>query len=241
MTEKPTVLAGGGPPSSLPTPPARRETAILAVAFLAGTVLMAMEIVGGRLIAARFGSHVFVWGGLIGVFMGALSLGYFLGGRVADRSPRFLTLGSIMILAGLAILTVPVLGGPVCALVAGLFFTGNAELANRWNPTFAIVLIFTVPSLLLGSVSPFAVRLLARDIATMGRVAARVYAFNAMGSIAGTLVTAFILMGFLGNTAILVFSGIVFSASGGALILWTRSGEAQPLGDQSLAQPKAAS
>jgi MFS family permease len=204
------------PPEKAPLE--RRVLAILAVAFLAGAVLMTLEIVGGRIVAARFGSHVFVWGGLIGIFMGALSLGYFFGGRLADRFPNVVAMGVMLLLAGGTLLVLPLVSGPVCILVGDLFFPNNIEMANRWNPTVAIIILFTAPSLLLGSVSPFTVRLLARDIRTLGRVAARVYALNALGSIAGTLLTAFFLMGVMGNAMILVSAGVLLLLLGGGAI-----------------------
>ncbi|MHC4600074.1 MAG: fused MFS/spermidine synthase [Planctomycetota bacterium] len=195
------------PASETATGPAPRQNLILTVAFLAGAGLMTLEIVGGRVVAAHFGSHVFVWGGLIGIFMGALSAGYFFGGRLADRYPHVSVLGAGLLFAGGLVLLVPAVADPVCRIVGNALFQGNDELANRWNPALAIVLIFTGPALFLGSISPFTIRLLARDVATMGRVTARVYALNALGSIAGTLVTAFFLMGVMGNTTILILTG----------------------------------
>lgn len=212
----PETPAGAGP-ATPPDAVRRRDLAVLSAAFLAGAVLMAMEIVGGRIVAAHFGSHVFVWGGLIGIFMGALSLGYYVGGRTADRHPDIGFLAGVMVLAGCAVLLVPLVADPLCRFVGGVLFTGNMELANRWNPTVAVILVFAVPSVLLGSISPFAVRLLARDIETMGRVTARVYAFNALGSIIGTLVTAFFLMSYMGNRMILISLAVLFAGAGAAL------------------------
>jgi len=219
-TEAPAV----SPAESAPTPadpdlPGGTGLAVLAISFLAGAVLMTMEIVGGRIVASHFGSHVFVWGGLIGIFMGSLSLGYFLGGRVADRFPDVRVMGLVMALAGGGILLVPVVANPICRLVGSALFTGNVEMANRWNPTVAILLIFTLPSVLLGAISPFTVRLLAREIEKMGRITARVYASNAIGSIFGTVLTAFFLMSVMGNTAILVVSAILFLATGLAVAI----------------------
>ncbi len=182
---------------------------VLAVAFLAGASLMALEIVGGRIVAARFGSHVFVWGGLIGIFMGALSVGYFLGGRLSDRFPSFQAMGGVLLVAGAGVLAVSLVCDPLCEWMGNRFFAHNARLANRWNPTLAILLIFSGPALCLGSVAPFTVRLLAKELGTMGRVTGRVYALNALGSIFGTLVTAFFLMGVMGNRSILLSLGVL--------------------------------
>lgn len=204
-------------PDTLEALPPPSVFLVLAVAFCAGAALMAVEIVGGRIVAAHFGSHIFVWGGLIGIFMGALSLGYFLGGRLADRIPRFAAMGAVLFLAGIFVLFVPLIADAVCRAVGDLLFPSNAVLANRWNPTVAIILIFGAPAVLLGAASPFTVRLLAREIGTMGRVTARVYALNAMGSIVGTVATAFFLMSVLGNTAILLVVAVLLLLFGAFL------------------------
>ena len=75
---------------------------LLVVVFVCGGVLMAFEMVGSRILAPTFGSTVFVWGSLIGVFLGALSVGYLVGGRLADKWPSFFVLGAIIAAAGLS-------------------------------------------------------------------------------------------------------------------------------------------
>ena len=192
----------------------RRALLALSMAFLSGGALMTLEIVGGRIIAAKFGSHVFVWGGVIGIFMGSLSLGYYLGGRFADKLPRLLPMGALSVLAGVGVALVPLVAGTLCGFISATFFTSSPELSNRWNPLFSIILIFGAPSILLGSITPFTIRLSVKDLSTMGKVAARAYAINALGSIAGTIVTAFILMSYIGNTSILISTGITLIVTG---------------------------
>ncbi|MHC4779728.1 MAG: fused MFS/spermidine synthase [Planctomycetota bacterium] len=202
-----------GEPEDSPSPD-WSEFLVLCVAFIAGGGLMSLEIVGGRIVAAHFGSHVFVWGGLIGIFMGALSVGYFFGGRVADKYPRMSLLGGGLLLAGGLVLVVPWIADPVCRIVGNTLFRSSEDLAIRWNPVVAIVFVFTGPAVFLGSITPFTIRLLARDVATMGRITARVYAINALGSIAGTLITAFFLMSVMGNRAILYAVGALLCLVG---------------------------
>lgn len=191
--------------------------ASLAMAFLAGSVLMSLEIVGGRMVAARFGSHVFVWGAVIGIFMGSLSLGYYLGGRASDRFPRLSGMGGLTILSGIAVILVPFIIIPVCGLVRLTVFPNNLELAGRFGPLVAITLVFTFPSVLLGAITPYTIRLLADDAQKMGRLAGRIYALNALGSILGTLLTAFFFMGIWRNSTILIFSGVLLIVVGATL------------------------
>ncbi|HPD17254.1 MAG TPA: fused MFS/spermidine synthase [Planctomycetota bacterium] len=155
------------------------------VVFVCGAVLMAFEMVGSRILAPTFGSTIFVWGSLIGVFLAALSLGYYVGGGLADRWPKFSLLGAIIAAAGLLVLVVPLIAPPCNHWIDRMSPGGRA------NPLLASMLLFFVPSVLLGMVSPYAVRLQAQSVATTGSVAGRLYALSTLGSIAGTLAATF--------------------------------------------------
>jgi len=85
-----------------------------AVAFLCGACLMGLEMAGVRLLEPHFGSTIYVWGSIIGIFMGALSIGYWLGGRVADSSPKITVLGGLILVAAVFCFVVPWLANPVC-------------------------------------------------------------------------------------------------------------------------------
>lgn len=170
--------------------------ALLLVVFVCGAVLMAFEIVGSRILAPTFGSTVFVWGSLIGVFLGALSLGYALGGRLADRVPRLFVLGAIIAAAGLIVIFVPLYAPACCQWI------DRSGPGHRWNPLAASVGLFFLPSVLMGMVSPFAVRLQARTVATVGNVAGRLYSLSTLGSIAGTLLGTFWLVPSFGTSNI---------------------------------------
>ena len=177
---EPEPAAAAGPPAG------RGETwALYVVVFVCGAVLMAFEMVGSRILAPTFGSTVFVWGSLIGVFLAALSLGYLVGGRLADRVPKFWLLGAIIAAAGLLILVVPLFAPYSCRWI------DRSSPGHRLNPLFASMLLFFVPSMLLGMVSPFSVRLQAQSVATMGNVAGRLYSLSTLGSIVGTMAATF--------------------------------------------------
>jgi len=190
--------------ASVPAQGARwSETySLLIVVFVCGAALMAFEMVGSRVLSPVFGTTIFVWGSLIGVFLGALSLGYFVGGRLADRFPRFLVLGTIIAVAGLIILIVPLFAAACCRWV------DRFRPGHRINPLLASMLLFFVPSVLLGMVSPFSVRLQARTVATVGNVAGRLYALSTLGSIVGTILATFWLVPSYGTINIVKGLGI---------------------------------
>jgi spermidine synthase len=183
------------------------------VVFGSGAVLMGLEIVGSRVIAPFFGSSVFVWGGLISIFLAALSLGYYLGGTMADRWPSATLLASLLALAGATILLLPVVARPV------LLRFDAWDLGPRLNPLLASVTLFALPSILMGTTSPFAIKLVARDLATVGTSAGVLYALSTAGSIAGTIGTAFFLVPTLGVRAILYLLGLTLVALAGLLLV----------------------
>ncbi|MFI5120101.1 MAG: fused MFS/spermidine synthase [Thermoanaerobaculia bacterium] len=159
-----------------------------AAVFLAGAALMGLEIVGSRVLAPVFGTSLFVWGALITTFLAALALGYAFGGRLADRRPDPAILASLLACSG--ILLVLVFASPQVLLAA----LGRAAIPERFRPLVAAAILFGPPSVLMGMVTPFAVRLAAKEIATVGSASGRLSALSTSGSILGTFATAFFLI-----------------------------------------------
>ena len=161
------------------------------VVATSGGVLMALEILSSRVLAPYYGNSVYVWGSIISVFLAALSLGYLWGGRLADRRPAMASLGRMVALAA-AFEAVLLLGGsPLTASLAG--FTGGTPAGTL----LAASLLFGPASTLLATVSPWAVRLAARDLGHLGGTAGRLFALSTLGSLAGTLTCTFVLIPFL--------------------------------------------
>lgn len=175
---------------------------LLVIVFGSGAVLMALEIVGSRVVAPQFGSSIFVWGSLISVFLGGLSVGYYVGGRLADRWPSYRLLASLFLPPAAWILALPVAAGSIGDAVLA------ADLGAAWGALVATTVLFLFPSAWLGLISPFAIRLAARSVATVGNTAGLLYAVSTAGSIAGTLGTAFFLIPAVGTRAILYGLGV---------------------------------
>jgi len=182
--------------------------ALMLTAFLSGAILMALELVGSRLLAPYFGGSIFVWGSLIGVFLAALSTGYYLGGRLVDRWPSARLLAALLLAAGLYVLLLPHYGEALCDRIA------LRDYGARAGPLIACALLFFLPGALMGVTSPFVVRLSAHAVEVVGRTAGAVYAASTIGSIAGTLGTAFYLIPAVGTrTALyLVAGGLVLTS-----------------------------
>ena len=166
-----------------------REIALLKiVVVVSGAVLMALEILGSRVLAPRYGSSVYVWGSLISTFLVALSVGYALGGRFADRRPSLAALSFVLSLA--AVLMLPSVVWPEQILD----WISKFEWDVRWSALSAAIVLFLPASLAIGMVTPFAVRIAIRRMEAAGTVSGGYAALSTAGSIAGTLAATFLLI-----------------------------------------------
>ncbi|MBE3597967.1 MAG: fused MFS/spermidine synthase [Limnochordaceae bacterium] len=194
------------------------------VVFVAGAVLMALEMVGSRLLAPYFGNSIYVWGSLISVVLAALTAGYFVGGRLADRRPQAQWLGWLIAVPGVFVTSMPLWAGPLNHWLV------SSGTSIREGSLVSALLLFFLPGLFLGTVSPYAIRLAAQGVETIGLTAGTLYAVSTAGSIAGTLLTSFYLVAWLGVTQILYVLGVVLVLLGLAVVGWGHAGAAQPAG-----------
>jgi spermidine synthase len=171
--------------------------ALAALVFGAGIGALATEITASRLLAPYFGSSTIVWANLIGIVLAALALGYWLGGRIADRRPEPLLLGRIVLVAAVFVAAIPFVAKPFLDLtVEGLDETSAGAVVGSF---VAVLLLCAPPVVLLGMVSPFAIRLAVASIATAGAVAGRLYALSTAGSLLGTFLPALVLIPAIGT------------------------------------------
>jgi spermidine synthase len=185
-----------------------RAAAITLAAFLAGAVLLCVEIAASRVLAPFFGNSLFVWGALIGVVLSGLAVGYWVGGTLADRFPRPQLLVAAIALGAAGVLAIPFLDQTVLEAVTGW------DPGTRADPLVASVLLFGAPSVVLASVTPIAVRLRAHELSHLGRTAGRLFAVSTVGSIVGTFTTAFWLLPQLGTDQVLgIGAAVLFAAA----------------------------
>lgn len=196
--------------------------AIYIITFTCGAIFLALEIVSSRVLAPYFGNSVYVWGSLISVFLLALSIGYFLGGKIADAYPSFKILGLIILLAGCYIAIVPVVYLPVSEWIDGL------NLEFRFSILLASIVLFLIPSVLMGIVSPFIIKLVTKRLEEIGRSAGNIYSISTFGSIFGALTVTFYLIPLIGTRAILlILSGLLFFFSIICFLLYFLSEKSQ--------------
>jgi spermidine synthase len=162
---------------------------LLTLVFVSGMASLAVEFGASRLLAPYFGTSLYVWGVLIGLILIYLSAGYVIGGRLADRHPRAEVLYQVTAWAGLWIGLIPLVSYPILLASQQGFRDLSAGLVA--GTLLAVVLLFAAPVILLGCVSPFAIRLLLTSVETGGNTAGRVYALSTAGSILGTFLPVF--------------------------------------------------
>lgn len=161
---------------------------VYVVAGWSGFAVMAIELLSGRTLAPDFGNSIYVWGAVITVFMLALAVGYLIGGQLSVLSPSLTKLGVILLAAAAALSPVLFLGDPVL----------NWIFDNMDDPRYGSLLgssaLFFLPTVVLGVVAPYAIRLLASDARVSGKSAGLLYFVSTFGSAAGTLATSFYLV-----------------------------------------------
>ena len=173
------------------------------IVFVSGAVLMALEIAGSRVLAPHFGSSIFVWGSLISVVMTALSIGYYWGGWLSTREPSYGKLMLLLLSPGLAVFFLPFLYPSINEWIA------MQDFGTRLNPLIACSVLFLLPGVFMGTISPYVIRLAATHLDRVGSTAGTLYAVSTAGSIFGTLLTAFYLIPLLGVSNIIHALGLV--------------------------------
>jgi spermidine synthase len=193
---------------------------LLTVAFTSGAAVMAMEISAGRLLAPYFGTTLFVWTNIIGVVLIALSIGYYIGGRLADRRPNLNTLLSLILMAGLIGLIIPWAIKPLVSNVTfDLSVSYSAAVITFVTSLFTTSVLFAIPLTLLGMVSPFVIKLYARQHEKLGESAGRIFAVSTVGSILGTfLPTLWLIPSFGTKATIYISAGALILISGIGLL-----------------------
>ena len=193
-----------------------RRHGLAALVFGAGTGSLATEIAASRLLAPYFGSSTIVWANLIGIVLAALALGYWLGGKLADRRPEPRLLGLIVLVAALWVALTPFVARPL--LDATVSSLDDASAGAVIGSFFAVLLIFAPAVVLLGMVSPFAIRLAITSVETAGAVAGRFYALSTAGSLLGAFLPALVLIPLVGTQRTLLGTAVVLALSASLLL-----------------------
>ncbi len=167
-----------------------------AIVFISSACTMVLELVAGRIMAPYIGVSLYTWTSIIGVVLAGISLGNYLGGKIADRYPYRRTLGVLFFISSLSTL------GILATSLLLQHLDVLPKMSLEWRIVMLTVVMFFVPSTALGTVSPVVVKLTLRTLAEAGNQVGRIYAFGALGSIVGTFLTGFWLIASFGTRRI---------------------------------------
>ncbi len=185
---------------------------LIVLVFVSGMTSLALEMCASRLLGAYFGTSLYIWASLIGLILVYLTVGYFIGGRLADRYPSEEALCTITAMAALSTSILPF----VSQSILTWSITGLAQVSVSifLSSLLGTILLFAVPVTLLGLVSPFAIRLATKDIVQSGRVSGSLYAISTCGSILGAFLPVLWLIPTFGvRRTLLIFVALLFAAS----------------------------
>lgn len=181
---------------------------IYLLAFTSGFSIMCIELLAGRILAPFFGSSVHIWGSIITVFMLSLALGYLMGGKLSTRSASLTRYGAIFIVAGITL--VPIATSSTW-LMESIFLTVED---SRYGSLLASTALFFIPTIILGMLSPYSVRLLVRNSNESGQVAGKLYFVSTLGSALGTIITSFYLVLWFDINTIVISVSLILSLLG---------------------------
>ncbi len=185
---------------------------LIILVFVSGMTSLALEMCASRLLAAYFGTSLFIWASVIGLILVYLTIGYFIGGRLADRYPSEQVLCTITAMAALSISILPF----VSQIILTWSITGLEQVSVSifFSSLLGTILLFAVPVTLLGLVSPFAIRLVNKEVGKSGRVSGSLYAISTFGSILGAFLPVLWLIPTFGvRRTLLIFGVLLFAAS----------------------------
>jgi spermidine synthase len=189
-----------------------------AVVFASGASSLATEICASRLLAPYFGNSTVVWANVIGLILVYLSVGYWLGGRIADRHPSPRVLGLILVVASLLVAALPFIAHPFLDLALRGF--AALSLGVVAGSFFSTLLLFAIPVSLLGMASPFALRLALTELSRAGRTSGRLSSLATVGAIVGTFASALLLIPAIGTQRTLLAAALLVALA--SLPLLTR-------------------
>jgi spermidine synthase len=168
-----------------------------ALVFTVGASTLGAEIAAARLMAPFFGASTIVWANTIATVLVALSIGYWLGGRLADRRPALEQLARWVLVAAVLLALVPIVAQPFLDVSVAAF--DDIDIGAAVGSLLGVLALVAVPVLLLGAVSPWAIRLAVDRVEDAGRAAGNLYALSTLGSLIGTFLAALVLVPLVGT------------------------------------------
>jgi predicted membrane-bound spermidine synthase len=180
---------------------------LLFTVFISGMTTLAAELTASRLIGNVFGTSNLVWASIIGLILIYLTLGYFLGGKWADRNPTMTAMYRVLAWGAFTIGLIPYIAGPVLRYAASAFEALSVGILA--GSFIAVLILFSVPITLLGTISPFAIRLSVDDTSKAGQISGQIYAISTLGSFIGTFLPTLVTIPTIGTRLTFLLFGMI--------------------------------
>ena len=166
------------------------------IVFLSGAIGMGLELIAARVLSPYVGSSNVVWTSIIGIILASMSIGYWIGGKNADKDANINKLSNILLFAAIFTSAIPLLETAVVKLLAGII--PNLIIAA----ILCAIIVFSIPSFILAMISPFAVKIKSKENNEIGSLSGRISSLSTIGSIVGTFLMGFVLIPNIGVTNI---------------------------------------
>lgn len=189
-----------------------RKNLLIVAVFVGGFSSLGIEMAASRLLGSVFGTSNLVWANIIGLILLYLTLGYFIGGRWADRSPYPQTFYRIIAWGAFSAGLVPVVARPVLRIAAQA--VQQLDAAVMIGSFLSVLILFIIPITLLGTISPFAIRLALPSKEEAGRTSGRIYAISTLGSILGTFLPVLVFIPWIGTSMTFLLLSLLLLAVG---------------------------
>jgi len=173
---------------------------IFLMVFITGATVLIIEVAAFRILAPYFGNTLFTTSSIIGVVLGGLSLGYYFGGVLADKYPKFSTFFFLIFIAGIFSFLIQGFSKNILPAI-------GYSLDIKWGPPIVSLILFFIPSLVLGMISPFAIKLKTFELKKIGKVSGKVFFWSTLGSITGSFLAGFFLIPYFGISKIIISTG----------------------------------
>jgi spermidine synthase len=205
------VVSSSPRPRPRPAPTAGGQVRLHLVVFCVGVSTLGAEIAAARLLAPFFGASTIVWANTIGTVLVALSIGYWLGGSIGDRRPRFEDLCRWVLLGACLVAAVPLVAQPFLSVSVRAF--DEIDVGAALGSLVGVLVLVAVPLLVLGATSPWAIRLRVASVEEAGRTAGGLYALSTAGSLLGTFLSALVLIPLLGTQRTFIALALLIAVS----------------------------
>jgi spermidine synthase len=191
---------------------------LFALVLVVGSSSLGAEIAAARLLAPYFGASTIVWANTIGVVLVALSIGYWFGGRYADRHPHLRPLCLLVLAASVLIAAIPFAARPFLEFSVEAF--DKVSVGTFAGSLFGVLVLVAVPVTMLGAASPWAVRIAVGDVDRSGEIVGRLYAVSTFGSLLGTMLSALLLIPLLGTQRTFLVFALALALVAAAGVGW---------------------